>query len=88
MQYNSEIKEFMQEHTSLPWWIKPEAGMNININPLVEPMSNHGDEKSVKRFFSLFGIKVIADMLYGQMSGKWSNDHRRTKHFFQLYYQV
>lgn len=87
MEYNPEIREFIRENSSLFWWIKPEAKMNISINALVEAVLNYGNEKSVKRLFDLFGIKTIADIFYHQISGKRSNYHRRTKHFFQIYFK-
>ena len=87
MAQNSEIEEFIRENSSLFWWIKPEAKMNISINALVEAVLNYGNEKSVKRLFDLVGIKTTADIFYRQISGKRSNYHRRTKNFFQKYFE-
>jgi len=87
MPHNYEIKKFIRKNSSLFWWIKPEEKMNISINALVEAVLNYGNEKSVKRLFDLVGIKIVADIFYRQISGKRSNYHQRTKHFFQIYFK-
>ena len=86
MVHNSEIKKFIRENSSLLWWVNPEEKMNISINALVEAVLNYGNEKSVKKLFDLVGIKIVADIFYRQISGKRSNYHQRTKHFFQIYF--
>lgn len=87
MEHNSEIDKFIQENSSLFWWIKPEEKMNISINALVEAVLNYGNEKSVKRLFDLVEIKKVAEIFYQQISGRRSNYHQRTKHFFQIYFK-
>ena len=87
MKHNSQIYKFIQENSSLFWWIKPEEKTNISINVLVEAVLNYGNEKSVKRLFDLVGIKKVADIFYRQISGKRSNIHKRTKHFFKIYFK-
>jgi len=54
---NPEIKQFIKENSSLFWWIKEDAKENISINLLVEIILNYGDLESVKKLFSLIGIK-------------------------------
>lgn len=85
--HNSEIQEFIEENSSLFWWMKPEDRRNVSINALVEAVLNFGDEKSVKRLFDIIGIKKVADIFYQQISGVRTNYHRRTRHFFQIYFQ-
>jgi len=87
MGHNSEINKFIQDNSSLFWWIKPEEKMNISINALVEAVLNYGNEKSVKRLFDLVEIKKVANIFYRQISGKRSNYHKRTKHFFKIYFK-
>lgn len=87
MEHSSEIDKFIQENSSLFWWIKPEEKMNISINALVEAVLNYGNEKSVKRLFDLVEIKKVAEIFYQQISGRRSNYHQRTKHFFQIYFK-
>ena len=87
MEHNDEIKKFIQENNFLFWWIKPEEKMNISTNALVEAVLNYGNETSVKKLLDLIGIKEVADIFHRQISGKRSNYHQRTKHFFQLYFK-
>ena len=87
MQHNSEIKKFIQENNSLFWWIKPDEKTNLSINALVEAVLNYGNGKSVKRLFDLVGIETVAGIFYRQISGKRSNYHQRTIHFFQIYFK-
>ena len=87
MAYNSEIEQFIQDNSSLFWWIKPEEKTDISINALVEAILNYGNEKSVKRLFDLIGIQAVADIFHKQISGERPNYHQRTKHFFQLYFK-
>lgn len=82
-----EIEKFIQENSPLFWWIKPEDKMDISIDALVETMLNYGDEKSIKRLFDLIGIRQVADIFYKQVSSKRPNYHKRTKHFFDLYFK-
>ena len=84
---NSEVQEFIEENSFLFWWIKPEDRRAVSINALVEAVLNFGDEKSVKRLFDLIGIKEVANIFYQQISGARTNYYRRTKHFFQIYFQ-
>ena len=87
MEHNSEIDKFIHENSSLFWWIKTEEKINISINALVEAVLSYGNEKSVKRLFDLVEIKKVADIFYRQISGKRSNYHKRTKHFFKIYFK-
>ena len=87
MAHNSEINQFIQENSSLFWWIKPEEKMDISINALVEAVLNYGNEKSVKKLFDLIGLQTVANIFHRQISGKRPNYHQRTKHFFQLYFK-
>ena len=87
MMHNSEIKKFIQENSSLFWWIKPEEKLNISINALVEAVLNYGNEKSVKKLFDLIEINKVADMFFRQISGKRSNYNERTIKFFKIYFK-
>ena len=87
MNHKPEIKQFIQENSSLLWWIKPEEKVNVSLNALVEAVLNYGDEKNVKKLFDLVGVKKVAQIFYRQISGSRSNYHQRTKHFFQMYFK-
>ena len=87
MAHNPEIRKFIQENSSLFWWVKPDEKTNLSIDAIVEAVLNHGDEKSVKRLFNLIGIEKVAEIFIQQISRPRSNYHRRTKHFFKVYFQ-
>jgi len=84
---NPEIKQFIKENSSLFWWIKEDAKENISINLLVEIILNYGDLESVKKLFSLIGIKKVAELFYQGTKRKRVNYHPRTVHFFNLYFK-
>jgi len=83
---NKDIKQFIRENEALFWGVKPEEKENISLNVLVETILNYGNEKSVRILFDLIGVKAVAEIFFRQISGKRSNYHQRTKHFFQLYF--
>jgi hypothetical protein len=87
MEHSFEIKQFIQENSSLLWSISPEERTKISVNALVEAVLNYGNEKNVKRLFDLIGIKKAAQIFYQQISGNRPNYNKRTKHFFQLYFK-
>ena len=87
MERNPEINKFIMENSSLFWWIKPEDKLNISLDAVVEAVLNYGNEKSVKKLFDLIEINKVADIFYRQISGKRTNYHKRTKHFFQIYFK-
>ncbi len=87
MAHHPEIKQFILENAALFWWVAPDEKKNISINALVEAVLNYGNEKSIKKLFELIGIKKVAAIFDKQISGKRSNYHLRTKHFFQLYFK-
>ena len=83
---NKDIKEFIRENETLFWGVKPEEKENISLNVLVETILNYGNEKNIRTLFDLVGVKTVAEIFSRQISGKRSNYHQRTKHFFQLYF--
>jgi hypothetical protein len=84
---SKDIKQFIRENEALFWGVKPEERENISLNVLVETILNYGNEKRVKTLFDIIGVKTVADIFFRQISGKRSNYHQRTKHFFQLYFK-
>ncbi len=84
---NTDIQNFIIENEALFWGVKAEEKVNISQDLLVETILNYGNEKSVKKLFDLIGIKTAADIFFRQISGRRSNYHRRTKHFFEIYFK-
>jgi hypothetical protein len=84
---NRDIKNFIRENEALFWGVKPDDKVNISLNVLVETILNYGNEKSVKRLFNLIGVETVAEIFFRQISGRRSNYHQRTKHFFEIYFK-
>lgn len=81
------LQAFIRENGHLWWWMPEERKKQLSLNSVVEAILNHGTEKSVKRLFELVGIKRVSDIFFQQISGKRTNYHKRTIHFFKLYFQ-
>jgi hypothetical protein len=43
-EHSEEIKQFIRGHSSLFWYIKPEAKERISLEFLVETILNYGSE--------------------------------------------
>jgi hypothetical protein len=84
---SQDIQQVLRENEALFWGVKPDERENISLNVLVETILNYGNEKRVKTLFDLIGVKTVADIFFRQISGKRSNYHQRTKHFFRLYFK-
>jgi hypothetical protein len=85
-EHNDEIKQFIREHGSLFWYIKPDAKERISLESLVETILSFGNGRDVKRLFDLLGVEKVAEIFYKQISGRRVNYKPRTKHFFKLYF--
>jgi hypothetical protein len=85
--HSPELKAFIQEHGYLWWWMPEEKKKRLSLNSIVEAVLNHGTEKSVKRLLELIGTKRVSDIFFQQISGRRNNYHKRTLHFFKLYFQ-
>ena len=86
MENSQEIKDFIKEYSSLFWYFPEDEKENISHEVLVEFILNYGDEKSVKRLFELLGINNVADIFRKQTNRPRINYHKRTAHFFNLYF--
>jgi hypothetical protein len=84
---SKDIKQFIRENEALFWGVKPDEKENISLNLLVETILSYGNEERVRSLFDLIGVKSVAEIFFRQISGKRSNYHQRTKHFFQLYFK-
>jgi len=85
-EHSEEIKQFIREHSSLFWYIAPEAKEKISLESLVEHILSWGNGDSVRRLFELLGTEKVAEIFYKQTSRKRINYKRRTMHFFKLYF--
>lgn len=82
-----EIQDFIQENRHLWWWVPEEKKKRLSLNSVVEAVLNYGTEKSVKRLFELIGLNRVSEIFFQQISGRRTNYHKLTIHFFKLYFQ-
>ena len=84
---SKDIKQFIRQNEALFWGVKPDEKENISLNVLVETILNYGNEQNLRALFELVGVKAVAEIFFRQISGKRSNYHQRTKHFFRIYFK-
>ncbi len=85
-----EIKSFIRDHSVLFWYIPEHKKEDISEAVLVETILNYGDLESVKKLFSLIGIKKTAAIFFEsleQSERKRGNYHELTIHFFTLFFK-
>lgn len=82
-----EIKRFINENSSLFWYVRENEKENISLPFLVETILNYGDIKSVKKLFDLLDIDTVADIFYQQVSGRRTNYFPQVAYFFYEYFK-
>jgi hypothetical protein len=87
MPNSTDIKNFIKENSQLFWYIPEQEKQNISHEVLVEFVLNFGDLKAIKKLFKLLGINTVAEIFHKQISRQRINYHKRTVHFFDLYFR-
>ena len=85
-----EIKSLIRENSALFWYIPENKKEEISEEALVETILNYGTIESVKKLFSIIGVKRTAEIFFqslAQSERKKGNYHELTIHFFTLYFQ-
>jgi hypothetical protein len=88
MENSPEIKAFIRENAQLFWYIPNDKKESISHEVLVEFILNYGNDVSVKKLFDLLGIDCVAEIFRKQTNRKRVNYHKRTVHFFNLYFNA
>lgn len=86
MKHSKEIDKFIQDRSTLFWYIPEEKKTSISLEFLVETILNYGDEKDVKRLFDLVGLKEAARIFREQINGQRVNYFPQVVHYFTLYF--
>lgn len=86
MENSPEIKQFIKENSDLFWYIPENEKQNISHEVLVEFILNYGTLESVKKLIRLLGIESVAGIFFKQTNRTRVNYHKRTIHFFNLYF--
>lgn len=80
------LRELVEENALLFWWIPPEKRVELSKDAIVETILNYGDIRSVKRLFSVMGIKETAKIFRKHAYAPRSNYFPVIRHFFTLYF--
>lgn len=87
--HSPEIKAFIRDHSALFWSIPEDKKEEISEAALVETILNYGDMESVRKLFSLIGMKKVAAVFFKsiqQSDRKRGNYHELTINFFTLFF--
>jgi len=83
------IKEFIQQQSSLFWFIPEKRKDQISQEVLVETILNYGDINAVKQLLALLGIDEVAKTFYSitnKSTRKKGNLHELTANYFTLFF--
>ena len=88
--HSPELKSFIRDQSALFWYIPENKKEDISEAALIETILNYGDIDSVKKLFSIMGVKRAAAIFFeslAQSDRKRGNYHELTINFFTLYFQ-
>ena len=85
MDIKTQLKSFMKARKGLVWYVKnPE---DLPLESIVEHVLNYGNWDDVVTLIQIAGISKVAEIFRKQISQQRTNYHKKTKHYFQLYFQ-
>jgi hypothetical protein len=69
------------------FWSTPDSlKPNLSQDVIVEQILNFGNGDDVRALLEWLGIDQTADIFYRQISQQRNNYHKRTRHYFALYF--
>lgn len=80
-----EVKAFIKENSALFWYTPEDKKEDISPELLVETILNYGDMESIKKLFSLFGIKKTSEIFFSSINlseRRKGNFHELTINYF------
>jgi hypothetical protein len=81
-----EIKQFINEYSSLFWYVPEEKKGEIGHEFLVETILNYGDINAIIRLFNLLGTKKVAEIFFNSIN--LSNRRRGNYHEITINYFI
>lgn len=87
--HNKNTIDFINQHSSLFWYLPEDKKKDISKEFLVETILNYGDMDAVRHLIKLMGIDEVAKHFYSIINAserKKSNLHELTIHFFTLFF--
>ena len=82
-----EIKAFIKEHEYLFWYTPEEKKENISVELIVETILNYGDLNSIKKLFSILGIKETSKIFFEAEGRKKLNYFPEIYNYFSLFFK-
>jgi hypothetical protein len=86
---NPQIKEFINQQSSLFWYLPEDQKEGISDDFLVETILNYGDIEAVKKLIKLMSIDEVAAHFFNMINAsdrKKGNLHELTINFFTLFF--
>ncbi len=84
-----DIHDFIKKRKHLIWWVKDYD--KLGPESIVEATLNYGDWDDVQTLIKILGIKEVARIFREKSQpskmGR-QNYHKRTKHYFTLYFNA
>lgn len=82
-----QIKQFIEENSSLFWYTPESEKENISNELLVETILNYGDLNTVKKLIITLGIQTTANVFFSMQGRKKMNFYPEIYNFFSLYFK-
>ena len=85
--YNSEIKAFIREKSSLFWSIPEDKKEEISPALLVETILNYGTMDDVRTLFRLMGIEEVSRIFFSARGRQKLNYYPEIYNYFSLLFK-
>jgi hypothetical protein len=85
MRKQDELKKFLKKRPHLCWWVKDMS--ELSERAAVEATLNNGDWPEIQKLIKILGPKKVATIFFKESNKERQNYHKRTKHFFTLYFK-
>ncbi len=79
------IHTFIKKRPYLIWYTKNYKGLSPEA--VVEATLNYGDWNDVQKLIGILGIQKTAAVFKKQTRQKRCNYHKKSKHYFSLYFK-
>ena len=87
MMYNSEIKAFIKEKSSLFWSVPEDKKEEVSPSLLVEAILNYGTMDDVRTLFRLMGIEEVSRIFFSAKGRQKLNYYPEIYNFFSLLFK-
>jgi len=85
--YNSEIKAFIREKSSLFWSVPEDKKEEVSPGLLVETILNYGTMDDVRTLFRLMGIEEVSRIFFNAKGRQKLNYYPQIYNYFSLLFK-